>query len=377
MSTTNCPAMKKHLLLFITAIISLSAKADINIWASAVYLNVNGTPDFYNTRQLTPPYAIGNIAFGNNLGVFGKNSGNLKIAGAEINITSTAASSTATFFYLIYKNGERPAAPSFTSFALQFYCNCNGSSFDGCGGRACDNIKDRKFQNVSHTIDLTTMETGDYTVEIYFAAADGSEQDIDDNAANFYKAYFTVTAPLPVSIVSLYAYAGDDDIKIKWGVAGDVDITKYEVEKSLNGLHFAPLQSVPSLQSTAANNYFFADASPVIGTNYYRIKSYNINGAVTLSNVFRIYYGKVGNTVLIYPNPVDGELTMRFAGIQKGNYKMSVLGTNGQVITKQALYHDGLDKTMKINLPPGMQRGMYRLFLINKQLFYKQTFMVK
>jgi hypothetical protein len=370
--------MKKFLLFFITAISSLLVKAEINIWGSAVYLTVNGTAAFYNTRQLTPPYAIGDLPFQNNLGVFGKNSGNLKITGAEINISSTPNNvAGAKVFYLIYKHGERPLAPVFTSFSLQAYCKCNGSSFSTCGGRACDDINDQKFQIVNQSIDLTELETGTYSIELYFTANSSSEQGVDDNGANNYKADFIITAPLPVNIISLRGSAGDEDIVIRWQTENDINITRYEVEKSLNGLSFVPLQSIISFQNPSVSNYYLDDNAPVIGTNYYRIKSYNINGAVAVSNVFRIYYGKVGNTVLIYPNPVDGELVVRLAGIQKGEYGISVLGTNGQTITAQSIFHDGQDKTIRISLPAGMQRGVYKLFLIDKYKFYKQSFMVK
>lgn len=371
--------MRKLLPFVIAVIFPVLLHAEINIWASAVYLTVNGTPDFYNARQPAPGYAIGNFSF-SNLGVFGKNSGNLKIMGAEMNIYSQDRVCNATIFYLVYRRGLRPEQPVFSTFSLQAYCKCNGSSFEGCGARACDDVHDQKFQNVGQAVDLSLLETGTYTIELYFSATGGggcTEETVDNNNENNYKADFTITTPLAVNIVSLHAFPADEDIRIRWAVENDVEVTRYEVEKSMNGLYFVPIQSISSLGSPVGSTYYYSDANPVIGTNYYRIKSYNTGGVVTLSNVFRIYYGKVVNSVLIYPNPVTDVLTMRFAGIKKGDYKMSVLGTNGQVITTQELFYDGLDKTIRINLPPGMQKGIYWLFLIDKVQFYKQSFMVK
>ena len=373
--------MKKLLPVLIGIVSFISCSAEINIWASAVYLTVNGTPGFYNARQPLPGYAIGNNNFDNSVGVFGKNSGNLKITGAEINVFSSAAAVCETnIFYIVYRKGERPAQPVFTPFVLQPYCKCNGRSFEGCGGKACDNINDQKFQDAGQSVDLTLLETGTYTMELYFTATGGAgcaEQDTDDNNGDNYKADFIITAPLAVNLLSFHAFAADDDIRIRWTVENDEEVFHYEIEKSLNGLYFWPLDSIASLQSPAGSTYYYSDARPVIGSNYYRIRLYKQNGVVTLSNVFRIYYGRVANTVLIYPNPVSDVLNMRLAGIQKGNYKMSVLGTNGQVIRTQPLYHDGIDKTIRVALPPGMQRGIYWLFLIDKYHFFKQPFTVK
>ena len=66
-----------------------------------------------------------------------------------------------------------------------------------------------------------------------------------------------------------------------------------------------------------------------------------------------------------------------FAAVSKGNYQMSVFGNNGQKITTMPVQHDGNDRTIKINLPVTLSRGVYRLFLIDKVEFYKQSFLIK
>jgi hypothetical protein len=373
---------KPILLLSLLFVLCLSSKAELSIWGSAIYLNVNGTSDFYNTQKLIAPYAIGNMTFHGVLGVFGKNSGNLKIAGAEMNIghSNMAPVCSGNLFYTIYKLGERPATPIFSNFTLSMYCNCSGSSFSSCGGKACNNVSDQKLQNVSQSIDLTTFETGDYTIEIFYQANAGtncSQQVMDNRANDNYKADFVITAPLAINMILLNGIATDRDIKIKWVVQNDVEINKYEVQKSETGLNFTSIEAVTSFHSSTNSTYLYSDANPVLGTNYYRIKSYNINGSVNLSRVFRIYYGKVGNTIFIYPNPSGSQLTLRLAAVKKGNYKMSVFSTSGQIITSMPIDHDGLDKTLRIDLPVTLSHGIYRLFLIDRYQFYKQSFLVK
>jgi len=80
---------------------------------------------------------------------------------------------------------------------------------------------------------------------------------------------------------------------------------------------------------------------------------------------------------LIYPNPSGNILTVRIAGIPKANYQLSVLGNNGQFITTTAYTHDGIDKTLHINLPITLSKGLYRLFLIDRDQFFKQAFLVR
>ena len=376
---------KFSLILFAFFLLTIPAKAGFNIWASAIYLNVNGSSCFYNTHTLTGPLSIGNNTFGGMLGVFGKNSGTFKILGAEINTgkSSGATVCSGSLIYTVYRQGNRPAVTVFSSFGLTAYCNCSGSAFSGCGNRACNSSNDQKLQNANESIDLTGFETGDYTLEIYYqanGAASGTSctEQVLDNASNLnYNANFSITSPLSIDMVFLNGAATDEDIKVRWVVQNDVDITKYEVQKSDNGLNFNTIQSSTSNRNIASSTYLYTDESPIFGTNYYRIKSYNINNTVNLSPVFRIYFGKVGNTIFIYPNPSGPELKVRLAAVKKGNYRMSVFGTNGQTIATVPLYHDGVDKTVRINLPVTLSRGIYRLFLIDKAQFYKQSFLVK
>jgi hypothetical protein len=378
--------MKKNLLLLSTLfLLSFSSQSQINIWASAIYLNINGSTESHNTKNLVPPFAIGNKSFGGTLGVFAFGSGSLKIEGAEINTSKSNGFSicSGTFYYTIYKEGERVNQPVFQSFSMPLYCNCNGNNFNGCGGKACSATNEQKYQNVNRSIDLTGMEIGNYVLEVYYQAkgnnGDGNCNIIEvDNSQNVnYKANFSITAPLAINYVLLNGIAEDEAVKIKWIVQNDADILKYDVQKSDNGLNFSTIHTIISSQNSASSTYLFSDATPAIGTNFYRIKAYNDNGTVNLSRVFRIYFGKVGNTLFIYPNPTGNELVVRFAAINKGNYQLSVLGTNGQKILSMTLYFDGIDKTMRFNLPITLSKTVYRLFLTSKYQFYQQSFLVQ
>ena len=376
---------KQAFLLSILFFWVLFCKAQINIWGSAVYLHINGEETFYNTNNFLPPFAIGSSKFPTSLGVFGRNSGNLKLVGAEINTSKTSGYTicTAKLFYAIYKQGERPSQPSLSGFSLPFHCNCDGNSFSNCGGRACNSLTNQKFQNVNQTIDLTGLVPGNYSVEIYYQISGGEENSncslliTDDRSGQNYIANFTISSPLSVNFSGFSSFVTDDDIKLKWSMQNDVDIIRYEVEKSENGLNFFALISTASRRQAGNSIYLSNDVNPVFGTNFYRVKAIYDNGVVNLSPIIRAYYGKVGNTLLIYPNPVGKELNIRLAGIGKGNYRLSVLALSGQQLVSIPYFHDGMDKTIKIKLPETVTNGIYRLFLINKTLFYKQTFMAK
>ncbi len=377
--------MKKCLLILFGLIIVFNVKADFGIWASAIYLNVNGTSNFYNNQKSSTLGNIGSGSFSGTLGVFGLNSGTLKIAGAEIRTFKETGSNLCggSLFYTVYPLGNRPVSPVFSIITLSVFCNCNGTSFSSCGGGTCSSTSEQKLQNVSKSVDLTTYDAGDYTLEVYYqvngenSGSACSQNRVDNAGGSNYRANFTISDPLSVSISSFTGVCTDNAIKVKWTMQNESDISKYEIEKSQNGLTFSPIGTVNSGRSATEINYSFYDNNPVIGTNYYRIKIYHLNTAVSLSDVRRIYFGKVGNTLFIYPNPSGTELTIRFAAVDRGNYQMSVMNNNGQRILTLPVVHDGTDKTMRINMPATLSRGLYRLFLIDKNQFFKQSFLIR
>ena len=376
--------LKQLLSFFLFFLITNAAKADFNVWGSAVRLHVNGTDIFYNTRHLSSATAIGTASFEGTIGVFAHNSGSLKFLGGEINTAKTNSYliCKAMMYYVVYERGSRPVAPVFTVVNLALFCNCDGSSFSACGGKACLSVNDQKFQNVQAAADLTNYANGDYTIEIYYkinAGENGNcgQQYIDNTATTNYKANFSITTPLALNMISLNGIVAEEKIKVKWVVQNDVDIVKYEVQKSENGVSFNTINSTTANQLSTISNYLFTDLNPIIGTNYYRVKALNRNESVNISKVFRIYYGTVGNTIFIYPNPSGNDLAVRIVAVYKGNYQLSVLNNNGQQIVSMPFVHDGNDKTIHITMPFLLAKGIYRLFLIDKSQFYKQSFLIK
>ncbi|MGG9971260.1 hypothetical protein ACQ33O_05630 [Ferruginibacter sp. SUN002] len=377
----------KHILLLLICLMftGLAVMADFGISASAVYLEVNGTASFYNTQKSNTQSPISTYNLNNQLGVFGFKSGNLVLNGAEVRVIRNGVGSicNGNLYYAVYPEDQRPDAPTFKSISLAVACSCNGTTFSSCGGGACTSVYEQKLQTVGKAVDLTDLEAGDYTLELYYdvsgdnSGVNCSIQHVDNANGVNYRANFTVSAPLSVNLSAFGAICTDQSVKLKWSIQNDQDIVKYEIEKSSTGLVFTPIGSVNANSVATSSNYAFIDNNPIVGTNYYRMKVYHKNTAVNVSSIVRIYFGKVGNTIFIYPNPSGSELAVRFAAVTKGRYQMSVLSNDGRRLLTQTVEHDGTDKTLKINMPGSLPKGVYRLFLIDRIRFYKQAFLIK
>jgi hypothetical protein len=90
---------------------------------------------------------------------------------------------------------------------------------------------------------------------------------------------------------------------LNWKVTAEQNIHRYEVEWSVDAIHFSTIETI-NYNNLLLGNYKTVHFSPSVGINYYRIKQFDIDGQFTYSN---IQFVKVvgANEFSIYPNPAS------------------------------------------------------------------------
>jgi hypothetical protein len=143
-----------------------------------------------------------------------------------------------------------------------------------------------------------------------------------------------VTPALPVILTSFTGKLNPDKtVTLLWKVEDQHDIVQYIVEESGDGNTFSQLGSVPASNGTV-NTYSFIDRQVATGYNYYRLKIIELSGRITYSNIVIVNL-KPGITVMLYPNPVTGQLTIQqFGTIQN---KTAVLSDGQGKILQQII----------------------------------------
>ncbi|MEO7767266.1 MAG: hypothetical protein ABIS01_07560, partial [Ferruginibacter sp.] len=110
----------------------------------------------------------------------------------------------------------------------------------------------------STPLDLLDTTTINFTIDGNSASA----------ADNRFRIIFKSLTVLPVSFSSVKAYHVNDKIKVEWQVQEEVNIIKYELEKSANGMDFTYLNTT-GINTTGT--YSWIDPTPFTGKNFYRI----------------------------------------------------------------------------------------------------------
>lgn len=168
---------------------------------------------------------------------------------------------------------------------------------------------------------------------------------------------------LPVNWVSISAQqSGPGTALIKWVTANELNNDHFIVERSTDGVTFLPLGKVAAATAGATrNNYQYSDAQPQKGTNYYRIKQVDQDGAASYSKTVQVEFDGTTVSWTIYPNPVVNEMHLRIKETMS-NVTIRITDINGRTVFTQslALLTAGQDQVIPANT---FAKGIYMVSL--------------
>jgi hypothetical protein len=196
-----------------------------------------------------------------------------------------------------------------------------------------------------------------------------------DNTANFVTHTFSSFSPfgvgrkgfvLPLKFTNFNAALTNNKVAVKWNIENEAGIDRYVVERSANGSEFNAIGTV-----TASNlkSYSHIDATPLNGSNFYRIRSVATDGQLKYTGIVKIATGRTNADITLSPNPVRGnQFIVNMAGFTKGNYSLTLLNAAGQKVYSMNLGQVDGAASNTIQLPAGIQKGMYTVLIHSNEL---------
>ena len=238
-----------------------------------------------------------------------------------------------------------------TQHAYQFEFAANALDHPGLFGKLVDN-----YLGSSTPIDLNGTTTVDFTVDANAGSA----------ATNRFMIVFYPAAPLPVTFTSIKAYQQGVNIAVEWKVSNQLNIQKYEVEHSTDGTNFAKVATQSATGTSGSDvTYNWLDLNPVVGDNFYRVRSIGVGGESKYTTIVKVKIGKGIPVITVYPNPVVNKtISVQFANMDKGVYELKLVNLLGQVVFAQNLTHTGGSGTQTVNLV-NVASGNYRMEITN------------
>jgi len=173
----------------------------------------------------------------------------------------------------------------------------------------------------------------------------------------------TAVAPLPLEWLSFEAYARDKEVDLVWKTSLEEDLRVFEIESSIDGIHFTKIGEEQPLNAFSTNSYTFKDVRPSLGTNYYRIKSVDMSGAYEYSVIRTAQLEQAQLEVLkVYPNPTSNVVVMDLLAPDALDFEIHIINSVGQLLQTQS--HRAEQAQMQILTQLGhLPNGVYYLFI--------------
>lgn len=196
-------------------------------------------------------------------------------------------------------------------------------------------------------------------------------------AADRFMVVFEANNILPVNMTAVKAYQKGKDIQIEWNVPTEVNMEKYEVEKSIDGRLFTKTATHQAKNNGNSVDYAWLDTNPVAGNHYYRIKAIGNTGEAQYSKVMKVSIGKAGYGIAAYPNPLTGNAITLTVNLPKGHYTIRLTNQLGQEIHREAWMHQGGAATQTVQARTELPQGVYLITLSDGNKQYAQSLLKK
>jgi len=159
---------------------------------------------------------------------------------------------------------------------------------------------------------------------IAISALDGSN--VGPNAISFDYSYFAV---LPVKLISFNASYRQQQVDIRWAVAMQEKLLRYEIEWRTD---FSDFKKITETQAENGKLSYTANhLTPEVGHNYYRLKIVDEDGTSAFfeEKVVNVF---ANSSVKIYPNPATKEFTLDFGYMPSKPVKLKLVNSIGNSV---------------------------------------------
>jgi alpha-amylase len=136
---------------------------------------------------------------------------------------------------------------------------------------------------------------------------------------------FTVYSDLSMLPVNLLSFTGTQknrDVLLKWNTGSEINNKGFNIEKSVDGVHFKNIGFVKATANpSTTNSYEFTDQSVYNKIVYYRLQQEDLDGKINFSNILSFNFSEANIFIQIYPNLISNNAPLEI-------YKTSRLNSN-------------------------------------------------
>ncbi len=143
----------------------------------------------------------------------------------------------------------------------------------------------------------------------------------------------TASTVLPLHFSYFNGNSINKTIKLVWQTENEVNTKNFEIEKSINGITYTTIGFTNARGNSAlTQQYYFTDAAPLPGINYYRIKQMDNDGRYTYSTAIKVSTELNKNGITVYPQPAQTTMNVVLAQKPQQNTQIKFYSSSGQLV---------------------------------------------
>ncbi len=166
--------------------------------------------------------------------------------------------------------------------------------------------------------------------------------------------------PLPVEWVSFTAKTQRDEVELMWQTASEENNAGFEIQRTSDARNWETIGSVEGRGTTSElQTYYFTDARPLSGYNYYRLKQTDYDGKFDFSEIQTVLMDNQNKKMLeIFPNPNNGTFKLSLHNPDAKKARIKLFDSTGNLIWEHNFKNsnESLHWEKEFNLP---QREIY------------------
>ncbi len=165
----------------------------------------------------------------------------------------------------------------------------------------------------------------------------------------------------PVELLDFTGKQEEKNVRLDWSTATEINSKHFLVERSVNGRDYETLGVVEAAgNTTEKRDYTFLDEYPRPGTNYYRLKQVDLDGAYEYFGPVQVDFRTLG-LVNLFPVPVKGnQLFMEYDSPVNGQVDVQIFDAAGKLVSQNAFDVNSGMNNLSLNMED-ISSGVYFL----------------
>lgn len=236
------------------------------------------------------------------------------------------------------------------------------------------------FQHKNIELDTRLFTNGEH--ELFFQAydVDGRPSMFDAFEAHaemgeYIPVVFTIqNEALALNLDDFNAKKEADKVQLSWKSNMEKEGLSFEIQRSENGNNWLAIGEIEAKKDNT-ETYVFYDKNPILGENYYRIKSTFETSEVAFSSIKKVLFEDKVKVFNLFPNPSDGLVYLESNGFEWSGVEIELFDFIGRKIKNLRVEKQG-SYILEIGLE-GISEGIYWIEIKTENRVWVEKLIVK